>query len=66
MFQEVTVQYDKNSNYKFISRHALGIQTCLFPVEGRLRDAPYLRGADERPCGEWVRCVAPVLFGDHN
>lgn len=46
---------------------ALGIQTCLFPVEGRLQKTPFLCEGDERPCGKWgVNCVAPVLFRDKN
>lgn len=46
---------------------ALGIQTCLFPVEGRLQRTSFLREVDERPCGKWgVNCVAPVLFRDQN
>ncbi len=46
---------------------ALGIPTCLFPVEGRLQSTSFLREVDERPCGKWgVNCVAPVLFRDPN
>lgn len=46
---------------------ALGIQTCLFPVEGRLQKTSFLCEGDERPCGKrGVKCMAPAQFWDQN
>lgn len=46
---------------------AHGIQTCLFPVEGRLQRTLFLCKVDERPRGKCgVNCVAHVVFREQN